>query len=296
MTTKNGSRAARRVPRPQLRRRTLLGGVIGAAILGVTPAVALAATGTSSVTAQAGSLSIGSTTPETISVPVAANGSGILPAAVWSDTTGSGTGWNGTVAVSDLTYTGAWAQVGGTTTALGSATFTYTGTADGLEYTVTVGSGGTGTSTPYTWKSNTTLATNVSGSGTATNGTAVTIGTLGVKINFANGTTYPSGASYRLKVGTQKSTAFSLDSLATGAGVTAQSGTTSTPPKLATGTTTVSGGGVGTLGSAVKFLSAAIGNGMGSYTVKPGVKVQTDAGTWAQTYTAKVQYSIVTGP
>lgn len=285
-------------------RRALLVGGLAAVCVAAVPAAAFAATGTgtSSLTVTPGSLSIGTTTPETITGPIGGTGTGILPAATWSDTTGSGSGWHGTVAVSDLTLTGKWTQTAGTATSLATSTSTsastYTGTADGVEYTVTVTSSGTTTSTPYKWTSNSAVATNAIGSGTATNGTAETIGTLGVKIDFASGTTYPATAEYEIKVGTQKPTAFTLDSAATGAGVMAGATTTTPAPTLLTTATTLSGNAtaVATLGAAVTFLEATAGNGMGTYAVKPGVKVQTDPNTWAATYKAKVQYSIVTGP
>ncbi len=301
MERRVAARAARRIVSARTRRRLAIGASVGIVAVAAGPtAVALAATpgtGTTSMAATAGSLSIGTTTPETISVPVAGSATGVLPAATWSDTTGSGTGWNGTVAVSDLTYTGKWTQVGGTAAALGTAgAFSYTGTADGVEYTVTVSTGGSTTFTPYTWTSNTKTAGNTGGSGTATNGTPATIGTLGVKIDFASGKAYPSGAEYRIKVGTESATAFSLDSAA--GSVTKQTGTSSTPPTLVGTNTLVTGtrATVDQLGSAVKFLSAAQGTGMGTYLVKPGVRIQTDPSTWTATYSAKVQYSIVQGP
>lgn len=289
--TRACTRTHRRLP------KKALVGALAVALGVLAPATsAFAATGTSSATTTSGSLSIGATTPETISVPVAGTGNGILPAASWSDTTGTGDGWNGTVAVSDLTYTGTWAQTSGTTTALGSSTSAFTGTADGVAYTVTVGTNTSSTSTPYTWTSTdpTDLA---GGSGTATNGTAVEVGTTGLYINFASATTY-SGVSYKIKAGTQSASAFSLDTAATGAGITAASGTTSADPVFVGNTTTVTGGGVGstTYGTAIKFVSAALNTGMGTYTLDPGAQVTADASSWAATYTAGVQYSIVTGP
>lgn len=279
----------------------MLGGALAATGLGLgLPAMAFASTnstGASNLNAIPGSLSIGTATNETISVPVAGTGNGILPSAAWSDTTGSGNGWNGTVAMSDFTYTGTWTQKSGTATALGSATSSFTDTADGVEYTVTVGSGGSTTSTPYTWTS-TDPTDQAGGSGTATNGTAVEVGTKGIYINFASGTAYPSGAVYQADAGTLPASALALDTSATGAAITAGSGTTSPDPTFVGSGTTVTGGGVGTTayGTAVKFVSAALNNGMGTYTIDPGAQVTDDPGSWAATYTAGVQYSIVTGP
>lgn len=297
-TPRPSSSRCRRPRRPGAK---ALGAAVLATGLGLfLPATAFAATssiGTSSLTATAGSLSIGATTNETISVPVAGTGNGILPSAAWSDTTGSGAGWNGTLAMSDFTYTGTWSQKSGTATSLGAATSSFTGTSDGAEYTVTVGSAGSGTSTPYTWTS-TDPTDNAGGSGTATNGTAVQVGTKGIYVNFASGTTYPSGASYQIDAGTLPASGLSLDTSATGASITAASGTTSPDPTFVGNGTTVSGGGVASTayGTAVKFASAALNNGMGTYTVDPGASVTADPGSWAATYTAGVQYSIVTGP
>jgi hypothetical protein len=61
---------------------------------------------------------------------------------------------------------------------------------------------------------------------------------------------------------------------------------------------TVSGGGAAATayGSAVKFASAAIGTGMGEYNVVPGATFNPDPNSFAATYSAGVQYSIVVGP
>ncbi len=290
-TTRGQSGARRR-----LGRKTLV--AVIAAMFGVlAPAgAAFAATSTSSTSTTSGSLSIGTVTPETITVPVAGTGTGILPSAPWSDTTGTGDGWNGTVAVSDFTYTGSWKQTSGTTTALAASTSAFTGTADGVEYTVTVGTNTSTTSTPYTWTS-TDSTDSAGGTGTATNGTSVEVGTTGLYINFTSGTAY-SAVAYEIKAGTQAASALSLDSSATGALITASSTTTSADPTFVGSGTTVSGGGVGatTYGTAVKFVSAALNTGMGTYTVDPGASVTADTSSWTATYTAGVQYSIVTGP
>jgi|GEM_PF-2443425 len=276
-----------------------------AAVVAVPMAVfaATTSTGTSSVSVTQGSISIGSTTAATITAPVGGRGNGILPYAAWSNSTGNGTAWHGSVAVSDLTYTGPWVQIAGSTTSIAPVTGTYTGTADGVEYTVTVTTSTTGTThkTGYKWASTYPNTTNNSGATglTATAGTPVTIGTKGVQIEFASGTTYPAGAEYEIKVGTQPTTAFQLDNTASGAGITATTGTTSAPPVLENSGATLSGGasvGLTRYGTAVNFLSAAQGTAMGSYTVKPGVSVALDPQTWAATYKAGVQYTIATGP
>ena len=269
------------------------GAVLVAAL--VPAGAAFAATGTATATTTSGSLSIGTTTPHTISVPVAGTGNGILPSAVWADSTGTGAGWNGTVAVSDLAYTGSWVA-GGSATALTTATSgAFTGTQNGVEYTVTTGTITSGAGS-YTWTS-TDTTDSAGGSGTAVASTANAVGTMGITVDFGT-QSLTSGFVYKIEAGTQAASAFSLDTAATGAGITAVSGTTSTAPTFAGNSTTVSGGGVGstTYGTAVKFVSAALNTGMGSYTVDPGAQVNADPSSWAATYTAGVQYSIVTGP
>lgn len=51
-----------------------------------------------------------------------------------------------------------------------------------------------------------------------------------------------------------------------------------------------------TLGAPIEFVSAAANTGMGSYTVNPGVTFNADVNSWANIYTANVEYSITTGP
>jgi hypothetical protein len=272
--------------------------VVLAAVL-VPATAAFAATSTSTSTTTTGSRTIGTITPHTISTIVGGTGTGILPSANWSDTTGTGDGWNGTVAVSDFTYTGSWKQTSGSTTALSSSTGAFTGVNDGVEYTVTVGSSGSGTTTPFTWTS--TDPTNSAGSGStavsATNGTPIEVGTRGVYINFVSGTTYASGTAYEIKVGTQSRSALSLDSSSSGAKITPSSTTTSPDPTWSNSGTTVTGGGTSnTYGTAVKFVSAAVNTGMGTYTIDPGVAITTDASSWVASYVAGVEYTIVTGP
>lgn len=295
-----GPRSTHRFGRVRMAGKLLVAGGMAASVSALGPSVvAFAATGTTSATTTSGSLSIGTLGTSTLSVQVAGQSSGVLPGAQWSDTTGSGAGWNGTVQVSDFTYTGSWTQPSGTATALGSSSSAYTGTTDGVEYTVTIGSGGSGTSTPYSWTS-TDPADKAGGSSlTATNGTPVSIGSQGIQIDFASGTTYPAGATYQIDAGTMASGALTLDSGATGAGIAPYGTTTSGNPTWKNDGTQVPWptGGVDSYGAAIKFVSAAANTqGMGTYTINPGVQLQDDDSSWAATYTANVQYSIVTGP
>jgi hypothetical protein len=257
------------------------------------PAAAATQTGTETVTLTAGSLSIAGcgTCSAALSGPVGPLAIvGGAPAAIWTDATGSGTGWDGTLQATTMVYTGNWAQTGGTTTTLAATTAgAYSDTLDGIEYTVTVSAGGTGTTTPYTWTS-TDTTDHAGGSGSATNGTAKAVGTMGVTITFASGTAYPSGAIYMVKVGAFPASALALNTV--NFAVTPQTGTTSGVPLSINNGTTVPGG-----GSAVKFVTAAANTGMGAYQVTPGVQVTPDASTWAGVaYASTLTYTIVSGP
>ncbi len=49
-------------------------------------------------------------------------------------------------------------------------------------------------------------------------------------------------------------------------------------------------------GSALKFASAAVDAGMGTYTIKPNFELEVPAETFAGTYTATFTVAIVSGP
>ncbi|HEX4864694.1 MAG TPA: hypothetical protein VFV02_11510, partial [Acidimicrobiales bacterium] len=179
-------------------------------------------TGTANASLLGGSLAVTNVAgASTISGIVGNTIAGDLPAVTLQDNTGSGSGWNATVGVSDLTYTGTWAAVG-TAPALTTATSgAFTDTVDGVTYTVTVGAIVAGTGT-FTYTSND--ANDASGSGTAVLGNS-TVGTKGLTINFG-GQTIASGSQYRIRVGTQSASAMSLDTAAGGAGVATTAGNT----------------------------------------------------------------------
>jgi hypothetical protein len=245
-----------------------------------------------------GVLAIGTTTTNTIPVSLSSlTGAGLLPTAVWSDATGSGAGWTGTVAVSDFTYTGAWTT---TETALADpSSAAYTGTQDGVVFTVdaTAISNGAGS---FTWTSTSTAAP--SGIGTASADTATELATQGVSINFGMATPSP-GTLYELQAGTQSPGALTLsstESTSGTAGVTVADGSLSAHPALVSALNGVAGpssaDAAQTLGAPIEFVSAAANTGMGSYTVNPGVTFNADVNSWANIYTANVEYSITTGP
>jgi hypothetical protein len=248
------------------------------------------ASGTENLTLSAGTLSVSNVQPGTLKGVVAGTATGTLPSADFSDTTGSGNGWNGTIALSTFSYTGAWTGTAAATDLANTQAGSYTGTNDGDTYTVKVGSGATSSSVPVTWTStyNTT-----GGSGTAVPGTPFALAN-GVTIDFSTSATPTAGTTFTVQVGTQPNSAVSLTT-ADGT-VTANTGTTSPDPTLVNNGTTVAGGGVGTLGTAVKVVDAAADTGMGSYNVAPGASAVTDAASWAATYTANAEYTIVSGP
>jgi hypothetical protein len=208
-----------------------------------------------------------------------------LNAADWSDTTGTTTGWNGTLAVDQFSHTGTW--VAGASHALSTtAAGAYTGTTHDATYTVTVTSdGGTTVVLSYVGAE--------SGSGTATKGSAFTVGTKGLTITFASGTTYTSTDKYISR----------NDVLATSALVMAGIGTCSTTtgavnaPTWTNTAATITGGTPTTFGAAVKLLTDATNTGTGAWTCTPKAKLTIDPNTGlAGGYTATAQYTVVSGP
>jgi hypothetical protein len=120
------------------------------------------------------------------------------------------------------------------------------------------------------------------------------VGTQGVTIKFDTGTTYSNGDQFTIHVGNLPSSALLL-----GAGVSAlANGTTNaTAPTFTNNGTTVTGGTATTVGSGVKFVTAALNTGMGSFRVTPNGTIAFDGNLdWAGAYVAQVSYSIVTGP
>lgn len=259
------------------------------------------ATSTENLTVTAGSLSVSNTQPSTITAVVDQVGTGALPSAVWADTTGSGDGWNGSIAATDLVYTGQWS---GSSTLTNNSSTPFTDTVDGVSYTVKVTAVPTSTASG-TFSYTSTDANDPSGTGTYTDGTAAPVGKEGLSITLDSSAVV--GSTYSIHAGTQSPSAIVLDAYATGASITPVTGTTSLPPTFENSGTsstslgsTVLGGGTSptafVAADAVKFLSAAIDNGMGQYTVVPGAAITADLNSWAATYTAGIQYTIATGP
>jgi hypothetical protein len=264
-----------------------------------SPMLASAATtqnSTESLVLSSGALSVGVLTPGSTSATVGSgSATGALASGTFADATGTGTGWNGTIAMSLFHYQGLWVQTVGAATALGSTTSaTYTAVGSGY-YTVTV--------TSYAAPTlNFSYAGIESGTGTATlagGNTTSTFGAKGMSIVWGpSSTTYAATMAYTIKVGNLASTALTL---ANGAATIAATGGTTSPNAAYTNTTANIPEGSGadptqTVGAATKFVTAAVNQGMGSYTVSPQATVAFDPSVWAQTYVAQVTYTIVSGP
>ena len=285
------------MPKSRLARRLAIG--TAAAGLALAPTAAFAGsngTGTVQASLLGGALSVNSVTgaASPISATIGGTGNGDLPTVQMQDATGTGAGWNGTVAVSDLNYTGTWQPSGAAPALTTSTSGAFTDTADGVTYTVTVTGAGIAAGTG-TFSYTSTDPADASGTGTSVATTANAVGTKGLTINFAT-QTVPANSVYTIHAGTQAASSLSLNTGAAGASVTTVSGNTA--PGLVNNGSTLTGGGAAAtaFGSAVKFVSAAVGTGMGAYNVVPGATFNPDSNSFASTYSAGVQYTIVAGP
>jgi len=208
-----------------------------------------------------------------------------LNAADWSDTTGTATGWNGTIAVQRFTLVSNWAA--GASHALSTASAgTYTGTVNDAFYKVTVTSdGGTTVVVAYTGTQ--------SGSGTATKGSPFAVGTNGLTITFLSGTTYVTTDAYTVRADVLATTAVTL----AGPGTCVAGTGAVNPPTWTNNAATVTSGTSTTFGAAVKILTDATNTGTGVYTCTPKAKLSVDSNTGLSgSYTATAQYTIVSGP
>ncbi|MHB8572939.1 MAG: hypothetical protein ACYDAY_08290 [Candidatus Dormibacteria bacterium] len=254
-----------------------------------TAQAATSGTSTTNLVLGAGVLSISGIGTGTINATVGnASASASLGAATWQDATGSGSGWNGTISLTQFNYNGGWVANGGSANLGVNTSPNYTGSGSGY-YTVTVTSYSTVTGAlTYSWAG---LETATTGSTTlpASGNTATAVGTQGVTITWGPRATNYAAGSYTIKVGQLATTALALND---GSGsISANSGTTSVNPTFTNNTATVTAG-----GSAVKFVTAALLTGMGAYTVTPDATVSYDPSVWAATYTATATYTIATGP
>lgn len=286
------------------RRRTLAAGAVAAALVATALPIGARAATNSTVTLSllGGSLSISgmsayTTTSTSLSTGTLATA---LNAATWSDLTGLGAGWNGTLAVTQFIDQGAWSQTSGTATALSTTSSgAYTGSAGAGSITVTVTQAldttlATTLSISYTDVEN---GTTTNGTATATKGSATTL-THGLTVTFASGTAYPQNAAYQAKFGILPTTALALN---TAQASVSASGTTvggTNLPSFVNNSSTVTAGGPSTYSAApVKFISAAATTGVGSFTVAGGGTITWDPNNvWQASYTAGAQYTIASGP
>lgn len=243
----------------------------------------LSISGMSSFTTTATSLSVGS-----LATP--------MNNAIWADNTGSGAGWNGTVAVSQFVDQGAWTQTAGTTAALQTTSSgAYTGTAGAGSIDVTV-TADTLLNVTYTY-TDIENGTSTPGAGTAVKGTATALGLNGITITFASGTTYSTNAIYDVKFGILPTSALALTTSQATVSATGSTQGGANLPTFQNNSSTVTAGGPTTAGSAVKFISAAVNTGKGTFSVTPGGTITWDPNNvWPASYTASLQYNIVSGP
>ncbi len=274
---------------------TLAVAAVAAALAPVYASAATQGAGSQTTAFTPGLLSISA--PANTTFPSTPLGAGSLTAAVnaanWADATGSGAGWNGTLAVQEfhITGTGAWTP-GGPNALANNDSAQYTGTNPAAAYTVTV--------TAASVSPNPVLISwsgEESGAGSATRATPFAVGTHGMTIDFATLTAYATTDVYTAQVGNLASSA-----LAVAQGFTTILNVGSTKgganlPAATGGTSTVTSGLVSTYGAAVKVVSAAKLTGVGTFTVTPGVTLTWDSNTtWALPYTASAQYTIASGP
>lgn len=294
-----------RTKRGLVSRRRLFAGVAAVAALGATALPLSARAQTTTVTLALGSgggLSISGMNPFTTATTSSAAGTLATPlnSATWADTTGSGAGWNGTLAVTQFIDQGAYTQTAGAATALSTTSSgAYTGSAGAGYITVTVTQAGDTTSATSLAISYSDVESGVTtnGTATATKGSATTL-LHGLTITFATGTAYPQNAAYESKFGILPTTALALN---TAQGSVAPQGSTlglTNDPLLINNGTTVTAGGPSTYSaSPVKFLDALTLTGMGSFTVSGGATITWDVNNiWQADYTAGAQYTIASGP
>jgi hypothetical protein len=278
--------------------RLILAVAAGAAAL--APLYASAATQqpaqqTTSFTAGALSIAV----PAATTFPATALSAGTLTSGVnaanWADNTGSGAGWNGTLAIQQFHITGTNAWTPGASSVLGNNNSgQYTGTTTAADYTVivTAASAGGTTTVAISWSGEET------GSGTATKNAAFAVGALGMTITFLTGQAYATTDVYTAQVGNLATSALAAAQATTAIAVFGTTTGGTNLPTATGGTSTVTSGTVSTYsGAPVKIVTAAKLKGKGTFTVTPGVTLTWDPNaTWALPYTASAQYTIASGP
>ncbi len=282
-----------------MNRITQLTLAVAAVAAALAPLYASAATqqaGSQTTSFTPGALSI--TAPASTTFPATALSAGTLTSGVnaanWSDATGSGAGWNGTLAVQEFHITGINAWTPGASAVLANNNSgQYTGTTQAADYTVTVTAASTGVAPVLiSWSGDET------GSGSATRGTPFAVGALGVTIDFLSGQAYATTDVYTAQVGNLAATALAVASVTTTIAVVGSTVGGTNLPAATGSTSTVTSGTVATYSATpVKVVTAARLKGKGTFTVTPGVTLTWDPNnTWALPYTASAQYTIVSGP
>ena len=286
------------------RRRTLAGVAVVAALVATALPIGVRAANTTVTLALGAGSGLSITGMTAFTTPTTASSLGTLATplntATWSDQTALGLGWNGTLAVTQFIDQGAFAQTAGTTTALSTtASGAYNGTAGAGYINVTVTQVGdtTGATSLSISYADTENGATTPGTATATKGSATTL-VHGLTITFATGTAYPQNAVYQSKYGILPTTALVLHTAS--ASVSAQ-GTTAgglNLPAFVNDSSTVTAGGPATYSaSPVKFISALLLTGVGSFTVTGGATLTWDPNNvWQASYTAGAQYTIAAGP
>jgi hypothetical protein len=245
----------------------------------------------------AGSLSIA--VPAATTFPATALSVGTLTSGVnaanWADNTGSGAGWNGTLAIQQFHISGTNAWTPGASSVLANNNSgQYTGTTTAADYTVivTAASAGGTTTVAISWSGEET------GSGTATKNAAFAVGALGMTITFLTGQAYATTDVYTAQVGNLATSALAAAQATTAIAVFGTTTGGTNLPTATGGTSTVTSGTVSTYSWApVKIVTAAKLKGKGTFTVTPGVTLTWDPNaTWALPYTASAQYTIASGP
>jgi hypothetical protein len=279
--------------RKGLARLAVLGTAVTLAALSAFPvrAGAASANGGATFTVTGGSLGLASVGAAAFSVTLG-SGTVTTPATNlntgnYSDTTGSGAGWNATLAVQQFVNTQAWVPSG--TALLTNTSAGYTSGAQLANYTVAVTADG-GTTVSISWSGT------ESGSGIATKGSAFAVGTRGLTITFNGAATYLTSDRYSIKADVMLTSAMTM---APGGSCTA-TGTTATGtnvPVMSATSGTVTGGTYNTFGSAVKVITVPVGQGLGTFTCTPKATLSIDANnSWPGSYVATAQFSIVSGP
>jgi hypothetical protein len=274
------------------------------------PLAARASSDTSSATLNSGGLSVtnqgthGSFTAQTLGT---SSTTGSLPEETYSDDTGTGAGWHGTVATTCFTFTGSgssaqWAP-GSSTALVSNGSGSYTNTSDRNGYykmDITGNPGADGHALAYSFSED--AADGSGGTGTTDISSANQTVALdhGVTITFAtaNAATYSTSDTYLLKVGNLSSSALHWDGTGT---ISKTSGTNTTDPGFENAGTLSASGSDCSAGTSITFITTdgAVNQGMGTWNVTPDATLTLPSGsnhesTWTGTWTATEVFTIVT--